>query len=603
MAFDYQPFLISNLRHGLELGIKPWLAPEDAFVELVNAYLQLGALYKRKGYVPFGRLAHQAIDEVIGTGDGAEKTFTDTLAHYPVRVNDISITDGVEIFTDADGDGVLTGDQGGTGTIDYDTGDFSVTFFTEPGNLVDILATYHWHPDLPCLGIFNYASSGGGQDLLAWTTKRVNKYNETTDRFDDISGADQFTGYDYEYFWFVNWLNKGFMTNSRDQIKYFDGLNLTDLVIDLSDPPDAVNDLNTAYLIFPYKDRLIFLRTMEFGNLYPARARWTKVGKYDESEPLAYADAPTHEWIMGATFIRNELVVFFERSVWLLRYTGDSRLPFRWIRVSPNEGLMAKMGMIDFSNEAVGIGPTRLIATDGTEVYNLDDKIPHLVLQMNQGALAYCYATAIDERSQMWMSYPSSGQTLPDKALALNYDEKSFAIFDLPHLVTGYYQENEDLTWDEIEETWDEIEWSWDDRQMQAGYPATLGGDHSGYVWKLNSGGSDNGAAIEMTAKMGRWNPFLKKGKQARLEYVDFLVDRDPWCQLQVDYYLDHETAPYLTDLITLDDGSTSEKIWVRSYVGCEANFHQLRLYNQAMNQSIVIHAIMPWMAAAGDLD
>lgn len=599
MSFEYQPFLISNLRHGLEMGLKPWLAPEDAFSELVNAYLDHGVLYKRKGRVFFGRLVHEVSDESYGAGDGGPGPYEHTLGTLGggIAPGTVTVTADAQEATD-DGEGGWTGADG---SIDYATGECSITFGENVASEIPITVTYSYYPDLPCMGIFNYTSSGGSQDLLAFNTKRVNKYNETTNKFEDIAEADLFTGYDYEYFWLCNWLNKGFMTNGRDQIQFFDGLDLTLLVIDLD--ADADNDLDSAYLIFPYKDRLVFLRTGEFGTLYPQRARWTKVGYYDESEALAFVDAPTHEWIMGAGFIRNELVVFFERSVWLLRYTGDSRLPFRWVRIAPTDGLMAKMGLIDFNNELVGIGPTQLFGTDASETYSLDEKVPNLVMEMNQAALAYCYASALDELSQMWMSYASLGATLPDEVLVLNYEEKSFSIYRMPHLVTGYYQENEDLTWDDIEETWDEIEWAWDDRTMQAGYPITLGGDHQGYIWKLNYGGSDNGEDIEMIARTGRWNPFIKKGQKVRLGWVDFLVDRDPLCHLQVDYYLDHEKAAYMTDVLTLDDGTDADMIWVRSYVGCEAQFHQLRLYNKAVNQTVVVHAMMPWFAPAGRIN
>ena len=378
MAFNYQPLLISNLRYGLELGLKPWLLPQDAFAEMKNASLSNGVLSKRQGYVPFGRLVHRDTDVAPNNVVKLDNFVKGDLPQVPARPGSVSITaeDTAEVVTD-DGNGNLTGTLGATGEIDYEatgsplTPTFAINFVQAPG---DLTVTYDYFPDLPCMGIFNYTTAAGSQDLLAWTTKRLNKYNEVSGHFEDIAGADLFSGYDYEFFWLSNWLNKGFMTNGLDQIRYYDGLDLTPLVIDLDG--DADNDLDSAYLIFPYKDRLVFLRTSEFGDLYPQRARWTTVGTYDQSDALYYVDAPTHEWIMGAVFVKNELVVFFERSVWILRYTGDSRLPFRWVRVASNEGLMSKMALIDFANEAIGLGPTHIFGSDGVEIYNLDDQHP-----------------------------------------------------------------------------------------------------------------------------------------------------------------------------------------------------------------------------------
>jgi hypothetical protein len=84
--------------------------------------------------------------ENIGTGDDNEKTFNATLSFKAGGTKRtcfaIVVTDGVEIFTD-NYDGTLTGDKGGTGTINYMTGAISVTFNTAPG-AVGITCDYQW---------------------------------------------------------------------------------------------------------------------------------------------------------------------------------------------------------------------------------------------------------------------------------------------------------------------------------------------------------------------------------------------------------------------------------------------------------------------------
>ena len=98
--------------------------------------------------------------EVIGTGDGLEVTFTATLTNPPVP-GSVSVTDGVETFSD-NGDGTLTGDQTGTGTINYETGYISVTFNSAPDSATEITAGY------------NYIMVGGGitreGTVMGWPT-------------------------------------------------------------------------------------------------------------------------------------------------------------------------------------------------------------------------------------------------------------------------------------------------------------------------------------------------------------------------------------------------------------------------------------------------
>lgn len=103
----------------------------------------------------------EILAEAAATGDGATLTFSGTLAFkagFPKRTcMYVRITDGVEILTD-DRDGNLVGNLGGTGTINYATGAYSVTFHTAPLNLAPITASYYWE-DTTANGIADFSKS------------------------------------------------------------------------------------------------------------------------------------------------------------------------------------------------------------------------------------------------------------------------------------------------------------------------------------------------------------------------------------------------------------------------------------------------------------
>jgi len=77
---------------------------------------------------------------ILGTGNGVLQTFSGTIDEVPVRVGSVSVTDGVETFTD-NSDGTLTGSAGGTGTVNYWTGAISVTFFGIPALGAEVIVT------------------------------------------------------------------------------------------------------------------------------------------------------------------------------------------------------------------------------------------------------------------------------------------------------------------------------------------------------------------------------------------------------------------------------------------------------------------------------
>lgn len=85
--------------------------------------------------------------EVLFTGDGMTTDFPamgQTFVSFPPVVEgSISVTDGVEMFMDMAGSGTLVGDMGGSGSVDYMTGEVSVSFAAAPAAGTDIVASYN----------------------------------------------------------------------------------------------------------------------------------------------------------------------------------------------------------------------------------------------------------------------------------------------------------------------------------------------------------------------------------------------------------------------------------------------------------------------------
>jgi len=82
--------------------------------------------------------------EVLANGDGSANRFTGNLSWIPVRAGSVIITDGTETFTD-NGNGNLTGSAGGSGTIDYVTGAYDITFNEAPPSGATVVADYSYN--------------------------------------------------------------------------------------------------------------------------------------------------------------------------------------------------------------------------------------------------------------------------------------------------------------------------------------------------------------------------------------------------------------------------------------------------------------------------
>ncbi len=104
----------------------------------------------------------QVSQEEIDQGDGGT-SYSGTLANYPLVSKTLVIEDelGQEKFTDYDGDGNLTGSAGGSGTINYTTGAWTLTYNANLAAGTKINADYVKWPQ----SVANEGTLPGGVDF------------------------------------------------------------------------------------------------------------------------------------------------------------------------------------------------------------------------------------------------------------------------------------------------------------------------------------------------------------------------------------------------------------------------------------------------------
>lgn len=138
-----------------------------------------GGLLVRIGFTSVQRTGFNT----LGTGDNMRKSFTGVLT--PVVVpGSVFVSDGFEALTDASTGtgsttnattGNLTGDKGGSGTINYQTGALSVTFDMEPASGVTVFASYLYEERVGG-GNINDPLQGSTVPIYALTVQQQGNY-------------------------------------------------------------------------------------------------------------------------------------------------------------------------------------------------------------------------------------------------------------------------------------------------------------------------------------------------------------------------------------------------------------------------------------------
>jgi hypothetical protein len=518
MSASYVPYLIAKFATGLDRAVQPWLLPDDAQDSLFDGFVYRGVWNKRPGYDQFAtgqeggstytesRIIVTVTMEAYGTGSGVAGPYTHTAANIPLSRGSITITAGGQSATD-DGNGVfVTTPAGGTGTVNYTTGQMSVTFNGVVAGATPITVTYDYFPGLPVMMVANFYTSSNIRQLIVADTRNVNRFNPTTNRFVYLSHSTAFTGDSSNFFTWVNYEDAAsatpaprlLFTNSIDTIQQYDGTNITDYVFTLT----GVTALS-ALLMFQMKDRLILLRTREDGTVYGKRIRISGTGAdCDNFNPSATGagviDIPDASWIFAAAFNRDDLIIFTENSTWILQFTGNDVVPFQLNRLDSSRGSGAPYSGITYLNRTTTASARGFITSDGYRVERYDDRIPDYSFnEIDQTNFKLCFAGSVDEDRDHYLIHPSPQQSASDRILVTNYEEDNFCVYRIALSCMGNFIEAYDTTWNDLLSfsNWDEMAerfGNWDAFSYTKGLPFAIGGGHNGQIWRLNVNGIED---------------------------------------------------------------------------------------------------------------
>jgi len=519
MAYDR--FLIAPMNSGLESNVKPWLIPDDAFAMLQNAYNFRGRIRKRfgstllQGSAAVNPLFEQLVSRLrilLGTTD-VSGNFSGTVPGAIFKIGQI-FSIGDEIFTV-----VVLGVPG----IMLDTGTSTVhTFNTTTGAVVitgaAALTPVFFYPAEPVMGLITYERNTINDEILyAFDTQFAYTYASGWSRL----GAGIWTGDDSDFFWGANYRgansydNLLFVTNYNppDGIQYWNGATWATLVPVINAAADTII---TSRIIVPFKDRLVLLNTIEdiggTNRLFAQRCRFSQNGDptdaangWLEDTPGrgGYIDAPTKETIISAEFLRDRLIVFFERSTWELVYIGNQVLPFVWQKINTELGVESTFSVVPFDQIVLGVGNVGIHACNGASVDRIDDKIPDEVFDIhneNEG-VQRVYGIRDYKVEMVYWAFPSQDANVkfPDRVLVFNYKTGTWAINNDSITAFGYFQNPNDITWQSTNLTWEEFIDQWDSGTLQALFRQVIAGNQEGFTFLIEPDTAANSPALQIT--------------------------------------------------------------------------------------------------------
>lgn len=536
-------------------------------------------------------------NEAYDTGDGTA-TYTHTASNIPLVPFTISVSDAVtgqKLYDNGYGAFIDSVDGSGTGTINYTTGAMSVTFETVIGAGDPIVVSYH-HVATKVWDTFNNANLVWGK---AWQ----------------------------DLYWFCD--------NSTN-IHIYNETYAIDISPRLKLDSAGTVCLESAKCMEIFQERPIFFNTVENGVRYANRARYPAAGnsltvdafRDDIDGQGDYNDATTNDEIVATKALKDRIVVFFERTIGFLIYTGNPDLPFRWEMLNTDFETNSTFGTWYFKQMALSTGKFEMTACDGVTAQKANVKIPDFTMDIDYDHIDKCYGYVIPNKRQAWLAYPSRERSLgyPDKVLVYNYDEDVISEYDfldssqaplqIRCLENYDYQTDATFTdlynakfWEDVTapaEFADYAGYTFDELSHQSGELITLAGSKDGYIYNVDDkhANDDNGSSYNFNITTKKFNPYSEEGRNVSLGNTDFLVSTITGCEVKVKFFLgftDDETG---TLTKTFSCTGTGNKAWKRVYCNATSDVIGYSLSHPegsaTKDHSFELHAHTPYFKPGG---
>ena len=544
----YSPTYISGNQTGLVQNRQQMILPNDAYPILENAIVWREQIRRKQGFSniepgnplssQLSRLITTAAFTTIASTGPYPQTFSFSIITQLIAAgsitagetnagiapgnatNAISIVIGTQTLTDSTGTGTLTITGVGVITaakLSYSSGRIILTVSGSLGATSSTFTGYYY-PMLPVMGCRTEETTNSAFDqYVVWDMVYAYVYNSTLNIWQEFLPGTTWTGSNSQFMWTTNYfIGAGdfkifWSTNNFDPIRFTNGQSGSQW-FDFTPIINAGGGtLTNALAMLPFRGRLVAFNVTQAGSdggIFTNRILWSAIGtpftqsygsvitsfnanawRYDIRGQGGFLDIPTSEDIVAVGFVRDNCVIYCERSTWQLRYTGRTIAPFQIERVNSELGAESTFSAVQFDTSLVGIGDKGIVECDSYKSERIDIKIPDIVYQFSNGNNGNTRIHGIRDfvsRMAYW-TYPSinrdSNAIFPDKMLAYNYENDSWGIYDNSFTALGNFQVTNDRTWLNTDLAWIDCDFPW--ITEPSGDPVIIAGNQQGFVVQL----------------------------------------------------------------------------------------------------------------------
>lgn len=445
------------------------------------------------------------------------------------------------------------------------------------------------------LHLDTFILSTGNIRALRFTKKNIQQYNTTTGAWDDITGLNDLTGSETDFFssCVVPESDLFLFTNRRiDNIrKIVDGSNTQSIS---STQKCSFLEYITPYVLQAY--------TTEGGNDFPTKVKWSDTGQPEvftggNSGAQLLSDDPS--FIRGMKKLRNYAMIYKELSVYRAVKASNSSI-FDIQPFSSGKGLYSPRAIASDGENHYYMGLNDFHLNNGVRVVDIGRPVREYIFnRLNRSLNETCHAIHVEQYKEVWFYVTVSGLSWPTEVWKYNY-EKDFWYFDTCAniICASSYKQVSSFAWADAVGSWDSQNTFWDDQQGGASAPRFIFGDDNGLVSQADINvTNDLGVAVNARLETKDYTGIVHNG----IEYETRFLQFDLWARgdsAKFYYSLDYGSTWVFVSEKTLTDQIEKTTFWFDVI----AKHIRFRIVQDGKSKDLLIRSFQPYFLSAGEI-
>lgn len=228
--------------------------------------------------------------------------------------------------------------------------------------------------------------------------------------------------------------------------------------------------------IRPFRSFLVAMNITDTGNVQPNRLIWSNSADagalpadWAIADPTSQAGdaylSDSRGEIIDGLQLRDSFIIYKTHSTYIMRLVGGQSV-MSIEKVQINSGILTKNCVQEIKGAHFIVSDADVVMFDGQNVKSIADKRVRAEIFGNIDTINYInsYTVRYDRQDEMWLCYPTNGQTWPNKAAIWNWKDNTWTFRDLSesrHIQSGLANFAVSDKWDAALYTWNSATFAW----------------------------------------------------------------------------------------------------------------------------------------------